>query len=133
MGLYGEADVAGDLVERELEARVRERLHPATVVANRVVVVLAVRLHRLEAGDPGAELDALDEPHLSEQLEHAVHAGNSHRPAGCPRPVEDLLRCQAARLAAQELDDRSAGAAVAKARHSERLVRMADPVRGRVH
>jgi len=127
MALHREPDVAGHLVESELEPGIREGLHPAAVVADRVVMVLAVRLHGLEAGDSGPEVDTLDEPHLGELLEHAVHARDPDRPARRPRPIEDLLSGQAARLVAEELDDGGAGAATAKAREPEGLVRVLDP------
>ena len=133
MSLDGEADVARDLVERELETRVREGLHAAAVVADRMMVVLTVRLHRLEVGDASAELDALHESHCGKLVEHAVDARDPHGPARDPRAVEDLLRRQAARLAAEQLDDCGPGPAAAKPRLPESLVCVADPAWARIH
>lgn len=68
MSSDGVSVAACDTNERRLERRVLEGLDLAAVVANEVVVVHAVRVRRLEAGDAVAEVDALDEAELREAL-----------------------------------------------------------------
>ena len=57
----GVAGSALDLVQRPLELVVGERFDLAAVVADEVVMVLSVRVDRLEAGRAGADVDPLDE------------------------------------------------------------------------
>ena len=69
-----------------LERGVGERLDLAAVVADDVVVVVAVGQRGLEAGDPVAHVDPLHEPELGEHVEHAVDRGDPDR-ATLPRRV----------------------------------------------
>src|SRR2546423_5591944 len=108
-----------DAPQRTLEARVRERLDLAAVLADEVMVV-APALLWLVVGRAGAEVDPLHETALAEQVEHAVDARDSHLAALYAQGVEDLLGAQAALLPAEQLDDRAAGSAAAKAPFRER-------------
>ena len=71
------AAAPGNPLERLLESGVLERLDLAAVVADEVVVMVAARIDRLEAGDPVAEVDPLYEPELVETFERAVDACDS--------------------------------------------------------
>jgi hypothetical protein len=73
---------ARDPLERSLERRILERLDLSAVVADEMVVMLAVGVRRLEAGDAVAEVDPLHEAELVETFEGAVDAchANSSRP-----------------------------------------------------
>ena len=128
MRVDGEANAFGDTVEGNLEPLVGEGLHPPAVVADDVVVVLAVRSPGLEARRPGSEIDPLDEPHLHEHVERAVDAREADGPTGGAGAVEHFLRRQAARFGTEETDHRSARAAAAEALLPQRLVRVGDPV-----
>ena len=55
------APPAGNALERLLERRVLERLDLPAVAADEMVVMVAARVHALEARDPVFEVDALDE------------------------------------------------------------------------
>lgn len=123
-----EANAFGDTVERNFEPLVGEPLHSPAVVADDMVVVLAVRSPRLEACRAGSEIDPLHEPHLHEHVERAVDAGQADGPTGGAGAVEHLLRRQAARLGAEETDHRSARAATAETLLAQGVVRMGDPV-----
>src|SRR6266581_997706 len=102
-----------DLVQGALELVVGEGLDLAAVVADEVMMMLAVGVDRLEAGRAGADVDPLDEPVLAQLLEYAVDARDSDPAALGSELVEDLLGGQAAVLTPEQLDDCAAGAAVA--------------------
>jgi hypothetical protein len=104
-----------DFPQRSLELVVGERLDLAAVVADKVVVMLTAGVKGLEARRAGADVDALDEPVLAQPLEDAVDAGNSDAAALRSQLVEDFLGGQAAVLSPEQLDDRSARAAVSVA------------------
>lgn len=76
------APAAGNSLERRLEGRILERLDLPAVVADEMVVMLAVGVRRLEAGDAVAEVDPLHEAELVETFEGTVDAcdANSSRP-----------------------------------------------------
>jgi hypothetical protein len=93
------------LVNRPLERFVGEGLDLAAVVADEVMVVLAALVARLVAGAAGAGVDALDEPVLHEEVEHAVDARDAHCSAGPAQAIVELLRGEAALLLREELDD----------------------------
>ena len=114
MGAHAVLQASCHVVERPLEAWVGERLDLAARVADEVMMMLAVDMRRLEAGDPVAQLDPLDELQLDELVERAVDAGDPDRPAVGANPVEDLLRRAAAGLLAQMLDHTPAGTPVAE-------------------
>ena len=114
------AHSALDSVNRLLELRVLERLDLAAVVTHEVVMVLSRREHGLVAGSTGADVDPLHETLLAKQIEDAVNARDADGAPLVPEPVEDLLRRQAAVLAAQQLDDGAPGASAPVARNPER-------------
>ena len=92
--------------------------------------MVAARMSRLEACDPVAEIDPLDEPELVDALERPVHARDPHaRTLRCAHAVVDLLRRQAAVLLAEELDDAPPCAAAAAARLAEPRERRVGPGR----
>src|SRR2546430_15566980 len=74
------------------------------------MMMVSVRVDRLEAGRAGADVDPLDEPVLAQLVEYAVDAGDSDPAALGSELVEDLLGGQAAILAPEQLDDGAAGA-----------------------
>ena len=121
------AEPAGDAVDRALEPRIRERLDLSAVAAHEVMVVVAVCRCGLEPRDSVARVDALDEPQVDESVERAVDGRDSDGAPCLAEPVEDLLRAQAAVLAAEELDDRASRAALAKAGLVERVERVRCP------
>lgn len=100
MSGYGIPALPFDPAQRPLEAGVRERLDLPAAVADEVVMVI-VALPRLVARRAGTELDPLHEPALGEQVEHAVHTGDSDLPTLRAQDVEDLLGAQAALLPAE--------------------------------
>jgi len=63
-----------DALDHCFERRILERLDLAAVVADEVVVMVAAGMCGLEACDPVAEVDTLDEPELGEPLEGPVDA-----------------------------------------------------------
>jgi hypothetical protein len=89
---HGVAAPVADARNRRLERWVLEGLDPAAVVADEMVVMVALRTGRLEARHTVAEVDALHEAELVEALERAVH-GRDPRPGALrPNAVVDLLR-----------------------------------------
>ena len=127
----GVAGPALDLVQGALELVVGEGFDLAAVVADEVVVMLAVRVDRLEAGRAGADVDPLDEPVLAQVLEYAVDARDSDPAALGPQLIEDLLGGQAAILAPEQLDDCAASAAVSVPLRLQRGDRRVRPRIGR--
>jgi hypothetical protein len=63
-----------EVLQLPLEPLVLERRHPSAQLTDGVVMVLAPRDHRLVAGTTLAELDALDEAELMQEVEGAVDA-----------------------------------------------------------
>lgn len=106
--------------ERALELRVGERLDLPAVVADEVMVVLPAGERRLESRAVSSELDPLEVPVARELLERAVDARDADPSAALAEPVEDLLRGEAARLLAEELDHGATGPTVPVARPAER-------------
>lgn len=88
----------GDCRDRVLERRVVERVHLAAAPADEMVVVLASRLGRLEAGEPLAEVDAVDEAELGQLIERPVDARDPNSAAVRAEAVKDLLSRHATRL-----------------------------------
>jgi hypothetical protein len=111
-----------DLVDRSLERFVCERLDPAAVVADEVVMMLPALMANLVARASDAGVKPLDEALLDEQIEDAIDACHADRPAGSAKPVVDLLCGEAALLGGQEVDDSVASAAAAVAGGGEDLV-----------
>jgi len=134
VGAHADLEAARSPFERVLEAGIGERLHLAAVVADQVMVVLAARVDRLEAGDAVAELDTLHEAELDELLESAVDTRDPDLATLATDAVEDLLRRAAARLCSQVLDHCAPGASVAETFRLEIVERMSAPGRvGLVH
>lgn len=106
----------GDAFDHRLERCILEGLDLAAVVAHEVVVVIAARANRLEAGDAVPELDPLDELELRQPLESPVHARDPDADAARAEPLVDLLRREAAVLGAEVLDDLTTCAAGSPAR-----------------
>ena len=106
----------GDAFDRRLERRVREWLHLPAVVADEVVVMLAVGVRPLEAGDAVTEVDALDEPERGHSVERAVDTRDPDARAASACEVVQFLRGQAALLLAEDLDDHLASPSAAPAR-----------------
>ena len=132
MLLHRVAEAPGRARERALEPVVGERLDPAAVVADEVVmVVVTVAARRLEARDAVADVDPLDEPQGGERLERPVDARDADGAAGGADAVVDLLRREAAPLLVEELDDRPAGAPAAEPGGAEAGERVVGPARHR--
>ena len=121
------AETAGRPFERLLERFVRERLDPAAVVADEVMVVVCIGVRGLEPGDPVADVDALHEPQLGERLERPVHACDAGRSTGRVDAVVDLLRRPAAVLRGEVLDDGASRAAAAQTGGAEPFERPFGP------
>src|SRR5438034_449766 len=83
-------------------------------------MMFAPRMDRLEAGRPGADVDALDEPVLAQLLEDAVDARDPDAAPLGAEPIEDLLGGQAAILAPEQLDDGTTGPTVSVALRVQR-------------
>ena len=94
------APPAGNALERLLERRVLERLDFPAIAADEVVVMVAARIHALEACDPVSEVDTLDQTELVEALERAIDAGDPDPWPARADPVVNLLRGQTAVLPA---------------------------------
>ena len=100
------------LVQGAFKLVVGERVNSAAVFANEVVVVLASLVDRLEAGALGAEVDTLDVSVTAELFERSVDACDADATTLRAELVENRLGADAAALAPEELDDRSARASV---------------------
>ena len=80
-------------LERLLERRVLERLNPSSAIAaDEVVVMVAARVHALEARDSVAEIHALDEAEVVQPFESSIDAGDPD-----PWPVREPCRGSPAR------------------------------------
>ena len=89
--------------------------------------MVVVGADRLIAGDPGADLDALDEADLLELLEDPVDRGARYAAAAGPRPPRS--RTPTARtVAAHQLDQLPPGAAAPIAGVSESGQRLFCPL-----
>ncbi len=105
-----------DPLDRRLERRVLERLDLAAVVAHEVVMMVAVRVGRLVAGDAVAEVDPLHEPQLVHAVESAVDACDPDPRAAPTHALVEFMRREAAVLLAEDLDDDPARSSAATAR-----------------
>lgn len=68
------AGLSLDLAQGVFEPFVLERLDLAAAVADEVVMMIAARVGRLEPGDRVADLNALNETLVGEQVENPVDA-----------------------------------------------------------
>jgi hypothetical protein len=112
MAADGVAGSALDPVQGALELRIGECLDLPALVADDVVMVLPACVQGLEPGRAGADVDPLHEAVPAQLLERPVDAGDPHGASLAAEPIEDLLRGQAAVLAAEQLDHGAPGAAV---------------------
>ncbi len=111
MPAHPDLEAARRLLQRPLEACVRERLDSPAIVADEMVMVLA-RMGGLEAGDAVSEVDPLHELELDELVERAIDTRDPDPTPRFPNAVEDLLRRSTALLPAEMLDDGPARASV---------------------
>lgn len=81
-----------DPAQRALESEVVERVDPAALAADEVMVMLAAGMSGLEARDALAEVDAMHEAQVGELVEHPVDARDSDGTAFRAQAVEELLR-----------------------------------------
>lgn len=105
------AGLALDPAQGILEPFVFEGLDLAAAVADEVVMVIPAGMSRLEPSYRIADLHALNEALVGEQVEDAIDARDSDAPALVTQAVEDLLGAQTALLPTEKLDHGSAGAA----------------------
>src|SRR5258705_2726845 len=108
-----------DLVEGPLELVVGECFDLAAVVAHEVMMVLPAGVNGLEARGAGADVDALDEAVLRKLFQCPIDTCRPDAAAFRPELVEDLLCRQATVLAPEQLDNRTARAAVAVAARTQ--------------
>jgi zinc transport system substrate-binding protein len=119
--------------DRLLERGVRERLDLPAVATDDVVMVIAVRECRLVPRDPVADVDALDEAELQEEVENAVDGGDANRSSARVDSLVELLRARAAGLLSHRVQYGCAGTAGAEARAPEGGIGMRTPGRLRRH
>lgn len=105
---HAEAAAVFDGLDRLLEPRVCEGLDLPALVADEMVMMIAVGARRLVACDPVPEVDALDESVLGEDVEDAVDAREPHRRSLSREIGMDLLRASAAGLGGEVVDQRGA-------------------------
>ena len=123
------AEPLGDPVDQALQLGVLEGVPLAAAVADRVMVMLAARVGRLEAGGP-VDVEPVHERQRGEHLERAVDAREAGRAAvRAAEPVVDLLGAQAAGLALEQAEDLLASAAGAVPGAGELAARMLAPAR----
>lgn len=127
MGCHRISATAGDALDRRLEPGVCERLDLPAVVADEMVVMLAVGVSRLEARDAVAEVDPLHEAELVHPVECAVDARDPDAAAARADGVVDLLGRETAVLLAEKLDDEPPCASAPTARATESRERRVDP------
>ena len=122
-------ELASEALELALEPLVLEGRHAAALLADGMVMVLSARDHRLVAGRPLAELDPLNQAQLVEKVDGAVDAGDADVAARPVKLLRDLIRREAAALAAQQGDDRLTGATGPVSSVAERRSRRLFPIR----
>lgn len=127
MPAEGVAVTRGHTRERPFERPVGKRLHATAVVADEVMMMVAVRMRRLEARDAAAQVDPVDEAKVDEGLEHAVDARDPDPTTRGTEAVVQLLRRYTAVLAAEVLDHGAPGAAAAVTGADELRERVVDP------
>ena len=93
-------------------------------------MVVAVDGRGLVAGNAVAGVDTLHQPQIGERLERPVHGCDPDRSARLAELVVDVLRAQAAVLAAEQLDDGRPCSAAAIARFVECEERVIRPRHG---
>ena len=111
-----------------LELLVLERGHPPAPVADGVVVMLPAWNDALESRHALAELNALDQPHVMEELQGPVDARDADVAARVVKLSRDLVRREAAILPAEQGDHRPAGSAGPVATVLQRCARRPFPL-----
>lgn len=106
-----EADPLGEIPDRPLQRVILEGKDAATLPADRVVVMLSVRLYTLVAGHPARHLDPLQEAEALELLEGAVDARPADRRLAPAQLLVQLQSRDRTVMPGQRLDHRCAGAA----------------------
>src|SRR5207244_1062871 len=91
--------------------------------------VLAAGVGALVASDAVAEVEALDEAVLQQQLEHPVDARAAGAVAAPSQPSLDLERAERARFAVEQVDHEVARAAAAIAGRGEHRASVIAPAR----
>ena len=104
MSRDGVTAAALDVLEDALQPLVGERLDPAAVVADDVMVVLDRIAMRFETRDAVAEIHPLHKPLLCQRVEHAVHAREADPLTAGLELAMDLLRADAAVLRVEVLE-----------------------------
>ncbi len=127
-----EGHTTRDAPDHALELFVLERDHLAAVVTDEMVMMVgAVGVDGLVAGDPLADLDARDELEPLELVEHTVDACPRHLTLRAAQRLLDLQRRQRTRLAGEQIDDRATGPASTVARVGEAARSLLGPRDGR--
>src|SRR3954468_6914637 len=121
-----EAEALAGPLDQGLELRVLERRPLAAAPADRVVVMLAAGVGRLEAGGAG-DLHPMDEPEAGEDVERPVDAREADAAVAPAQLVVELLRAHEAALAGEQVEHLGAGAAGAVARVLELLACVPEP------
>lgn len=130
MALDGDAEAAGETVDRSLEARVVERDELTALLADQMMVMVAAGMRALEARLSLSHLETLKEAVLQQQIEYAVDRGATGGPTLHPEGVFDLGCAERARLRGQKADHPIACLASLQARPSENQPYMFAPVDG---
>ncbi len=129
MTVDADAEARRQLVDRPLEPVVVEGDEPPALLADKMVVVVAVGQNPLEPGLPIPHRDPLDEPVLGEQVKHAVDARPpGSAPLGRAKRILDLDHAQRARLRRQQVDHPVAGTAALEPGAREHIVNVLVPV-----
>jgi hypothetical protein len=122
----------GQPLELLLESLVLEPGDPPAAVTHGMVVVLAARDDGLEARAAVPELDPLHQPHVVQEVEGAVDAGETGIAARAAQPLVDLLRGQTAILSCEQSHHRIARTAGAVSGLGKRRPRRAFPISRRL-
>lgn len=125
-----DAEPLGQLGNRPLEPGVVERDEPPALLADKVVVMVAVGEYAFEPGLPVTDGNPLDEAMLDEQVEHAVDARAARGTADAalrPQRIFDLDGAEGTRLRREQLDHAVARPAAPPTRPRQDRVNMLVP------
>jgi hypothetical protein len=95
---------APEPLDRALETAILERHESAAAVAQEVVVMPAAGVGWLVAGNPGAEVEAVDESELLELFQGPVDAGAANDVPPAAEFAFDLVGADCARSGPEALD-----------------------------
>ena len=127
MRVDAQAEQLRRALDRALERRVGEGLDLPAVAADDVVMMVAVRLRRLVAGDAVADVDSLDESECDQLVEYPVDGRDSGRATFLAHALVELLGAHAAGLLGQGVEHGGPRPSGSEACALERLVRMFAP------